>query len=501
MADHHPDTQTGRFGPSGELLDYTWDPYQQYILPRELNIALAQFQEQLGAGDGTGGIAGGAAKQYLTVGSNELPPEAKAACDYQCDGVDDQVQINAALARASRSLDGFGGEGYIGVALVGPRFYVANNNTTAITMYPSTHLTGTGPGTIITPMWSTAVDRGCIELLNDATAHVHVSNLTIGRHNAVQSNGHGIKFIQSGDADNYEFKTGSDPYIHITRVNALMMSGSGFYITGLAGGARETQISHCLAWTCAERGFFIDSSDCQISDCRATGGGNFARFEIAGGNTKIANCKAYFSGNRVGDGTTADGFWLSSSRISITACDAQDCGRYGFNFTGSDVTASALVADSNSNKTANGGGFFIAAKGMYSGLNSYNRPQTPAFPQNKAFILSGNPQVYLTGRAGLANTTGGVSLTGTAANESYVRIVQDGSTIIASGGDVSLDIARYNPTITAMVYTSGNLTSWTENGVPHTATYNADGSMATLTVNGVTRTFSYDADGNMTGAV
>jgi hypothetical protein len=97
--------------------------------------------------------------QYLTVGSSELPADVKDQCDYVCDGVDDQLEVNAALARASRAADGFGGEGRIGAALVGPRFYTGHTEAGvglgAIALYPSTQLLGTGPGTIVTPMWAT----------------------------------------------------------------------------------------------------------------------------------------------------------------------------------------------------------------------------------------------------------------------------------------------------------------------------------------------------------
>lgn len=409
---------------------YTKQTWTDGVSP--VNETRLGYIEQ-GIADAHGLAAAAETNGFITVASSEAPSGIRAKCDYVCSGSNDQVQINQALAQASRPNDGFGGEGRLGVALVGPRFYVGNNGTGAITMYPSTHLTGAGQGTVITPMWPTNVDRGCIELLNSDVAHATVSDLTIGRHNAVQSNGHGIKFVNNGSADQYEVKTGADPFLTVRNVMINQAARSGIYVTGTSGGCRETQVSHCLAWSCGERGFYIDSSDCQISDCRATGGGNYARYELAGGNVKIANCKSYFSGNRVGNGSTADGFIVSSSRIEIANCAAQDNGRYGFNFTGGDVSATALVADSNSRSTSSGAGFRIAADGMYAGLHGYNRPQTPSSPQNTAFLFSGSPQVYLTGRAGINNTTSGVYVSGSAGSNSYVRIVRDGSTIYSQG--------------------------------------------------------------------
>lgn len=375
-------------------------------------------------------LGGSTRGQYLTVGSNELPAAAKSLCDYVCDGVDDQVQINQALQRASRPADGFGGEGYIGVALVGPRFYVANNNTTPILMYPSTHLTGAGQGTLITPQWSsTTSTRGCIELLNSNVAHTRVSNLTIGTHNGSKFNGYGIFYTQNGNADTYEIKTANDPFNFIDSVTVAFSRRSGFFVTGTAGGARETQIFHCVAWACDERGFYIDSSDCQISDCRATNGGNFARFQLAGGNVKMANCKAYFSGLGAGaGGTSADGFQVTSSRIAIANCDAQDNGRWGFVISGQDVTATNLVADSNARLTSAGGGFSISGRGVYEGIHAHNRTQN-AITQNNGIVFSGTPKIYITGRVGLDQLISGpgVAVSGALAANSYARIIRDGS--------------------------------------------------------------------------
>jgi YD repeat-containing protein len=57
-----------------------------------------------------------------------------------------------------------------------------------------------------------------------------------------------------------------------------------------------------------------------------------------------------------------------------------------------------------------------------------------------------------------------------------------------------------NSTYADMEYEDGDLVSWTQNGVPCSATYNPDGTVATLTTGDLTRTFTYDADGNLIGA-
>jgi len=385
-------------------------------------------------GDGTwatpSGSGGSTTSGVLTVASSESPQAVKDACDYVCTGTNDQTVINQALLQASRAGDGFGGEGYIGVHLVGPTFYVGNNGTTSITMYPSTHLFGSGTGTLIRPMWPSNLDRGAIELLNSTTAHVRVSNLSIGRTNAVNSNGHGIKFVGTGEGDAYEIKTGNDPYCVIDHVTVLFAARKGIYATGTSGGMREIQISHCTLWNAEEEGILIDSSsDCQISDCRANGGGSYPRFSLSGGNSKIANCKAYYSGGS--SNTNADGFQISSSRCEVVGCSAQDNGRWGFNISSTSANISACTADSNSRLQSDGGGFSISSKCSAQGLVAFDRGQTPGSPQTRGVVFSSSPQVYVTGFVSVPSGTNEV--VGSPGSNSFVRIVRDGTTLYSAG--------------------------------------------------------------------
>jgi hypothetical protein len=377
-------------------------------------------------GAGTGSTTSG----VLTVASSESPQSVKDACDYVCTGTNDQTVINQALLQASRAGDGFGGDGYIGVHLVGPTFYVANNGTTSITMYPSTHLFGSGPGTLIRPMWPTNVDRGAIELLDSTTGHVRVSNLSIGKINATSFNGHGIKFTGTGTGDQYELKTGNDPYCIIDHIMVLFAGKKGIYITGTSGGMRETQISHSILWNAAEEGILVDSSsDCQISDCRANGGGSYPRFSLSGGNSKIANCKAYYSGGS--SNLNADGYQVSSSRCEVVGCAAQDNGRWGFNITSSSANISACTADSNSRLQSDGGGFLITNNCSAQGLVAFDRGQTPSSPQNQGIVFTGSPQVNVTGYVSV--DSGSNHVVGAVGANSFARIVRNGTTLFSAG--------------------------------------------------------------------
>ena len=143
----------------------------------------------------------------------------------------------------------------------------------------------------------------------------------------------------------------------------------------------------------------------------------------------MANCKTYYSGNGT---TNGDGFLISSSRCEIANCAAQDNGRWGFRFTGVDVSATGLVADSNSRTQTDGGGFSIEANGMFEGLHAFDRNQTPASRQLRGIVLSGSREIYLTGRISVPSGT--AEIVGTPAAGSYVRLVRPQSGSVFSVG-------------------------------------------------------------------
>lgn len=389
------------------------------------------------SGGGGGTIVGGRG-QYLTVASSQMPSDAAALCDYVCDGVNDQLEINAALLRASRPGDGFGGEGYAGVALVGPGFFTAQAQTGpgtgAITIYPGTRLQGAGMGTLISPMWATNVDRGAIELLGDTTDHCEVANLSIGRPNAVNFNGHGLKFSQNHSGSAFELKTAQDSFIRITAVAVLHNNGHSMWITGPGGtgNARGVRIENCLFVDPGLAGLWDDgSSDMQVINCKAEGGVGvgWAHYMMAGGNSKVSASKSSFS--------DADAYLCTSSRVEVTGCAAQDAGRYGFNVSGSDVSMVSCIADSNMRLNASqgigGAGFLIASPGIYEGLHMFDRAETPTSRQTKGIVFSGAPQnVFLTGRSNF-NSTGspistGVAITSAPGIGSYARMLRVGGT-------------------------------------------------------------------------
>lgn len=67
-----------------------------------------------------------------------------------------------------------------------------------------------------------------------------------------------------------------------------------------------------------------------------------------------------------------------------------------------------------------------------------------------------------------------------------------------SNGSILIELGSGTPgTVTGIVYSGGNTTAATINGVAFTYTYDVDGNVQTITGGGVTRTVSYNGDGTI----
>ena len=121
------------------------------------------------------------------------------------------------------------------------------------------------------------------------------------------------------------------------------------------------------------------SSDCHLTDCTASTDGSGSTqhgFVIASGNTQLTGCKAYYC--------EGNGFHLTSSRVNMTGCVAQDNGYWGFYMASADGNIVGGQADSNGrldNTATNGGGVYVTTSCVISGINIFDRSQTPASPQ------------------------------------------------------------------------------------------------------------------------
>lgn len=375
---------------------------------------------------GSGGTSAVPRLGPVVVASSQAPQAVKDQASFVCDGSNDQTEINAAIVQAARSGDIAGGTGAGKVELVGGDFFVGNNNTGTILLYPGVWVQGTGPNTFINPQYSSYTGLGVFQLATQAVDHTKVSDLTIGKPGSVVSRCHGFNYVGDGASGSSATATGNDRFHWIDHVTVLKTSGNGVFLSGTSGGTRASQINRVVCWESALSGIRVDgSSDNHLTDCNVQTQGGGPGFYIGGGNSKVLNCKSYYS-----DGST-DGFLVTSSRAELIGCSAQDNGRYGFNITSGDCTVSGCVADSNARTDSSGGGFLIGSDGVFEGLHAFDRGQTPGSPQLRGIVFSGSPQVYLTGRVRVPS--GSAHVVGSPGTNSYMRVVRHGTTTSTTG--------------------------------------------------------------------
>ncbi len=358
----------------------------------------------------------------VLVASSAASASVKAICDYVCDGTADQVEINQALVAASRPSDGFGGTGRIKVLLVGPTFTIA----APISMPPSVTLSGNGRGTLIQPPGtSDSQDVGAIQLLNSNCHGVTIENLTIGRLSAQKTNWDMIRLLANATGNNYEIWTGSDSFSLIRNVTTLDTNGKGIVVGGISGanGNREAQIDGCYIWNSLDYGIHVwGGSDAKIRNC-VVGGGNQHGIVLAGGNSAVDNSKVYYRGNYSGGTAGSHGFYITSSRCRVTACEAQDNNGYGLYVTSTGAIVSGFHADSNMARSTSYGGVYVGGDGTYEGISCVTRAQN-TYQQDKGVVFGSGVQAIVTGRVSV--DAGNAHVSGTPSAGSFVRLVRGG---------------------------------------------------------------------------
>lgn len=283
----------------------------------------------------------------ITVAANDESAAVKANADYVCDGVADEVQINAALSAVggSGTTIGYGTSGGT-VVLVGRQFTIANS----IILRNQVELVGAygGQGTFIKPAasgWAPGAANGLIELESTNTQYVNVHNLTLTAAGSAY-NGSGL-YLAGGDTPTY------DAHLKFSDLFIFQVDGDGIFLDG----SRSNHLTNIRILEAGLHGINIDSPDTFLTgiDIGICGGDGF---HISGANLHLANCKAWFN---VGNGFNI----ISGSRDhGLSSCAAQDNNLHGFKIDGRRCTLAACVADSNGYPTGPGSGFFIGSTGF-----------------------------------------------------------------------------------------------------------------------------------------
>ena len=336
---------------------------------------------------------------------------------WVCDGVADQVEIQAAI-------DAVAAQGGGKVLLLGPLFVIS----AAIKLRTGIWLQGGGAGTQIKP--STDFQTGMI-MLYDNTAHLTtLSDMTLdGSGYQV----HGVHYVANGGQQFSSPKPDSnpDPGHIITRMfirdcGSATWPGTGLLLQG--GNLRAGKYSDMRIQVCTGNGVWlngaVDSHFTNIEVGSSGSGGpaasasasapvGHAFYVGAGDNCMFTACKGWYS--------RWSGFYHRATRASYANCQAQD--NYGDGFTLEWGKASLLGCHADSNgqakdptlgqsgfKVTGGNATFIGCLGYDRGGQAWQQQYgfkfSGGFNYSRALgcITWGNAVSSITGAAGTGTT-------------------------------------------------------------------------------------------------
>lgn len=309
------------------------------------------------------GGGGDGASPALIVAANNSTPLAKSRADVVCDGSDDQTAINAAITAANNTYGGGTDGDQYGSVLLCDGVY----DITGPILLPSRGFSigGLGYGAVLLVSVSaasfTAAGRGSEkavikiandnEGLNSNSMRVHDLFIDVDYDDAIS----GVVLSQTSEPDKPASEWGYPQVVnapdsaHVVQNVRVFGCKYGVYMESSSGG-RACHIVDCYISITYSAGIYVNASDAYISGTVVITGNasNAVGFDIHGGSTRLVGCKASYlarSGNI--------GFQLSSSRASVTGCEAQDCTN-GFVSTSQDSTFVGCRAD---NQVAAGGNY------------------------------------------------------------------------------------------------------------------------------------------------
>jgi len=269
----------------------------------------------------------------LVVAAADAPPPLKAGAALVCDGVDDQVEINAAmdLLQATGGL----------VQLTEGNYELSG----AVRMRRRTTLFGKGRSTLLRangswPAYDGTAQGAIVEPFDEGTDKTLVGYLTLDGNRWQGADVGGVYFSITTDQD---FDEGPDAANYFTDVYIYRTQRHGFHLAG--GRSRGTLATRVRVYNVGgegvteAHGFLIDCPDGFFAQCEA-GSASGAGFYIDGANNRFTNCKAWFSDR--------SGFELRSPRNQLSACESQDNEMHGYYITTGPNSLVGCHADSNS---------------------------------------------------------------------------------------------------------------------------------------------------------
>lgn len=342
-----------------------------------------------------------------TVASSDETQAVKDLADYVCDGVADEVQINAALADVSSNTLGYGTQGGK-VVLIGRKFTVAG----PILMRTQTELVG-AYGKYATRVYghssyTAGAGHGLIELFADSTQYCTVRDIGL---NGSTSNVSGIYYFINTIAE-------WDSSLVVKDLHIMKTGQHGVHFVNSSGGKLRGNLTDGLTIIDAGKsGVYADCPDSDWSNIQI-GSSIEAGFVLNKPNNRLTQIKSWYS-------ATGPGFLIQNGRgdNALSACEAQDNFGHGFQVTSSRNNISGCNADSNGYSrtvgTSTGSGFFCSANGnVFTGTaNEKNEDsrQTSAGGQQRYILeVTGAPKIVakLSGTGNVGNVLNGTAGTG-----------------------------------------------------------------------------------------
>lgn len=276
---------------------------------------------------------GQASATSLLVAAINAPPELRAIAHYQCDGVDDQLEINQAIS----DLTGVGGL----VQLSEGTFDI----TGAIRLDRRITLQGKGRATLLQANGTWTAHDGTtpgavIEPNGDDIDKTLVTRLAIdGRRYA----GSDVKGIYYNITSNAGFDEGPDAANYFVDVYIFETRQHGFQLVGSRN--RACSATRVRVYNVGEEGvttahgLYIQCPDSFYSQCES-GSSTGSGFYVDSANNRFTNCKSWYS--------DLSGWQIRKPRNQFSACESQDNEQHGFYITSGPNVLTGCHADSNS---------------------------------------------------------------------------------------------------------------------------------------------------------
>lgn len=256
-----------------------------------------------------------------------------SGCDYECDGVADDVQINAAIAAGNAVLVG------LGTFNLAAEININKSNFT---------FEGQGNGTKFFVSNSANI-RSAVAITGSGTVEVKLKDFMIDGNKGNQSFGDGIYintpwvstdtqhtiedvYVYNCKNNGIEVAQNSDSRVlQFNRVHCKNIDGNGFYFAYPS--QTDSTFYDCIADTIGLNGFYVGGANNHFTDCKTfycgSAGGNNHGFYIVAYNNYFNNCEAqdnyqsgFYSANE-GDAT------YGTQRNTLINCVADSNGQNG----------------------------------------------------------------------------------------------------------------------------------------------------------------------------